>query len=122
MKAWAAQQPAMHFGSFVRGVVVNDEVKLTVAVIGELGVYAFQKGQEFLVAMALVASAQDPSRGRVVSSKQRKGPVTHIIVGLTLGQTRTQRQALTRSRRWRLSVIRSGVWERSTRSAPATVR
>ena len=60
------------------GVVVNNEVKLAVAVIGELGVYAFQKGQEFLVAVSLVTSAQDPSGGRVVSGKQRKGPMTHI--------------------------------------------
>ncbi len=65
---------------------------MTVAVIGELGVYAFQKGQEFLMAVALVASAENSSGGRVVSGKQRKGPVTHIIVGLTLGQTGTQRQ------------------------------
>ena len=92
MKAWAAQQPAMHFGGFMGGVVVNDEVKLTFAVIGELGVYTLQKGQEFLVAMALMTSAENPSSGRVVSGKERKGPVTYIIVGLTLGQTGTQRQ------------------------------
>ena len=73
------------------GVVVNDEVKLTVAVIGKLDVYAFQKGQEFLMAVALMTSAENPSSGRVVSGQQRKGPVTHIIVGLTLGQTGTQR-------------------------------
>ena len=70
----------MHFGGFMGGVVVNDEVKLTVAVIGKLGVYAFQKRQEFLVAVALMTSAENPSSGRVVSGKQRKGPVTHIIV------------------------------------------
>ena len=64
----------MHFGGFMRGVVVNDEVKLTVAVIGELGVYAFQKGQEFLMAVALVASAENSSGGRVVSGKQRRVP------------------------------------------------
>ena len=37
----------MDFWGFMGGVVVNDEVKLTVAVIAEFGVYAFQKGQEF---------------------------------------------------------------------------
>ena len=78
----------MHFGSFMGGVVVNDQVKLTFAVIGELGVYAFQEGQEFLAAVALVTSPQDPSSGRVVSRKQRQSPVADIIVGLTLGQTR----------------------------------
>ena len=62
------------------GVVVNDEVKLTVAVIAEFGVYAFQKGQEFLVAVVLVTSAQNSPGGRVVSGKQRKGPMTHISV------------------------------------------
>ena len=74
------------------GVVVNDEVKLTVAVIGKLGVYAFQKRRDLLVAVALMTSGENPCGGRVVSGEQRKGPVTHIIVGLTLGQTGTQRQ------------------------------
>ena len=82
----------MDFGGFMGGVVVNDEVKLAFAVIGELGVDAFQKGQEFLVAVALVASAQNSPGGRIISGKQRQSPVTHIIVGLTLGQTRTQWQ------------------------------
>ena len=73
-------------------IVVNNEVKLAVAIIAECGVYAFQKGQKFLVTVALVASAQNSSGGRIISGKQRKGPVTHIIVGLTLGQARTQWQ------------------------------
>ena len=48
----------MDFRSPVSGIVVNDEVKLVQAVIGRFGVYAFQKGQKFLVAaVALVASA-----------------------------------------------------------------
>jgi predicted NACHT family NTPase len=87
VEAWMAQQPAMDFRGFMGGVVVNDEVKLAVAVIRELGVYAFQKGQEFLVAVALVASAQNSPGGRIVSGKQRKSPVTYVIMGLTLGQT-----------------------------------
>jgi hypothetical protein len=72
--------------------IVNNEVKLAFSLIGELVVYTFQKGQEFLVAVALVASAQNSPSGCIVSGKQRKSPVTHIIVGLTLGQTRTQWQ------------------------------
>ena len=75
----------MDFWGFMGGVVVNNEVELAVAVIGTLSVYAFLKGQEFLVAMALVASAQNSPGGRIISGKQRKGPMTHIIVGLTLG-------------------------------------
>ena len=92
VEAWTAEQPAMDFGGFMSGVVVNDEAKLTFAVIAEFGVYAFQKSQEFLVTVALVTSAQNSPGGRIVSGKQREGPVTHIIVGLTLGQTRTQWQ------------------------------
>src|SRR5262245_42635881 len=67
-------------------------MKLAVPLSGERGVDAFQKSQEFLMAVALMASAQNSSGGRVVGGKQRKRPVTHIIMGLTLGQTRTQRQ------------------------------
>src|ERR1700752_4212657 len=82
----------MDFGGFMGGVVVNNKVKLAVAVIGELGVYGLHKGQEFLMAMTLVASAQNSPGGRIVSGKQRKSPVAHVIMGLTLGQTRTQWQ------------------------------
>ena len=79
----------MDLGGFMRGVVVNDEMKLAFPIIGEGGVDTFQKGQEFLVAVAVVASAQNSSSGRIVSGKQRESPVTHIIMGLMLGQTRT---------------------------------
>ena len=82
----------MDFLGFMGGVVVNNEVELALAIIGKLSVDAFQKGQEFLVAMALVASAQNSPGGRIISGKQRKSPVTHIIMGLTLGQARTQWQ------------------------------
>ena len=92
MEAWMTQQPAMDFRGFVRGVVVNDKMKLALAVIGELGIDTLQKGQEFLVAVAPVAMAQDSSGGRIVSGKQRKSPVAHVIMGLTIGQTRTQGQ------------------------------
>ena len=74
IKAWAAEQPAMHFGGFMGGVIVNDEVKLTFAVIGEGGVDTFQKGQEFLVAVAVMASAENSSRGRIVSGKKERVP------------------------------------------------
>ena len=80
-----AQQPAMDFRGFMGGVVINNEVELAVSVIAEFGVYALEKGQEFLVAVALVASAQDSPGGCIVSGEQRKSPMTHIIVGLTLG-------------------------------------
>jgi len=66
----------MDFWSFMGGIVVNNEVKLAVAIIAECGVYAFQKGQKFLVTVALVASTQNSSGGRITSGKQRKGPVT----------------------------------------------
>ena len=73
------------------GVVVNDEVK-AVGVIAECGVDAFEKGQEFLVTVPLVASAQNSPGGGIINREQRKGPMTHVIVGLTLGQTGAQRQ------------------------------
>ena len=68
------------------------EVKLAFPIIGERGVDTSQEGQEFLVAVTLVAPTQDASGGRIVSGKQRKSPVTHIIMSLTLGQTGTQWQ------------------------------
>ena len=40
MTARMASQPAMHGGGFMGGVVVNDEVKLSVAVLGDCGVDA----------------------------------------------------------------------------------
>jgi hypothetical protein len=39
VEAWVAQQPAMDFRGFMGGVVVNYEMKLTVSVIAEFGVY-----------------------------------------------------------------------------------
>ena len=51
----------MDFWGFMGGVVVNNEVELAVAVIGKLSI-SVQKGQEFLVAMALVASAKNSPR------------------------------------------------------------
>ena len=92
MKAGMTQQPAMDFWGFMGGIVVNDEVKLAFPIIGERGVDTFQEGQEFPVAVTLVAPTQNSSGGRIVSGKQRKSPVTHIIMSLTLGQTRTQWQ------------------------------
>lgn len=92
MKAWMMQQPAMDFWGFMGGIVVNDEVKLAFPIIGERGVDTSQEGQEFLVAVTLVAPTQNSSGGRIVSGKQRKSPVTHIIMSLTLGQTGTQWQ------------------------------
>src|SRR5258707_5162742 len=62
----------MDFWSFMGGIVVNNEVKLAVAIIAECGVYAFQKGQKFLVTVALVASAQNSSGGRIISGKQSR--------------------------------------------------
>ena len=71
----------MHFGGFMGGVVVNDGVKLTFAVIGELGVDAVQKGQECPGGDGADDIGENPSSsGRVVSCKERKSPVTHIIV------------------------------------------
>src|SRR4029434_9424754 len=99
----------VNFGGLMGGIVVNDEVKLVFPIIGERGVDTFQKGQEFLVAVALVASAQDASGGRVVGGKQRQSPVTHIVVGLTLGQTRTQGQnGLAALQGLSLAFLRSG--------------
>ena len=92
MKAGMTQQPAMDFRGFMGGIVVNDEVKLAFPIIGERGVDTSQEGQEFLVAVTLVAPTQNSSGGRIVSGKQRKSPVTHIIMSLTLGQTGTQWQ------------------------------
>src|SRR6476469_991073 len=92
MKAGMTQQPAMDFRGFMGGIVVNDEVKLAFPIIGERGVDTSQEGQEFLVAVTLVAQNQNSSGGRIVSGKKRKSPVTHIIMSLTLGQTGTQWQ------------------------------
>ena len=64
----------MDFWGFMGGVVVNNEVELALAVIGKLSVDAFQKGQEFLVAMALVASAKNSPGGRIISGKQERVP------------------------------------------------
>ena len=47
---------------------------MTVAVIAEFGVYAFEKGEEFLVAVVLGITENSPG-GRIVSGRQRKAPV-----------------------------------------------
>ncbi len=64
------------------GVVVNDEVKLSCGRHRRIRrLHAYQKDRrKYLVAVALVTAAQNSPGGRIISGKQRKRPVTHIIV------------------------------------------
>ena len=63
----------------VGGVIVDDEVDVELS--RDIGVDVAQEGEEFLMAMALLALAEDLSAGDVQSSKQRCGAMANIIMG-----------------------------------------
>ena len=85
-----AAQPAGHARVFVRAVVIDDKVQLQIR--RGLPIHLRQKLQKLLVPMAGHAGSNHPSIEHAEGREQRGGAMPFIVMGLTGGQSRTQRQ------------------------------
>ena len=74
----------------VSRVVIDDEVEIEVA--RHVGLDVLQEAQELLVPVAGAALRQNLPVGDVESGKQRRRPVTDIVVGDALDVAEAERQ------------------------------
>jgi hypothetical protein len=63
VEARSGSKPGTHFGVFVRGVIVDDEVDIEGR--RDIGLDMLEKGEELLVAMSCAALRKDPAIGDV---------------------------------------------------------
>ena len=82
-------QPLLHFWMFVGGVIVDDEVQIFL-LRGNLIDHA-QELQPLLMAVPVVAHADDRPVGDVKGGEQSRGPVPFVVVGHGLATTLLQR-------------------------------
>src|SRR5208282_6593824 len=78
MKAWMPCQPAPHLGVLMGGVVIADQVKLAVERNGLVD--QTEKLEPFLMAMPLLAQAEDLAVGRIQRGEQSGGAVAFVVV------------------------------------------
>src|SRR6266700_8291890 len=91
MKTRMPRQPALHFGMFMGGVVIADQVQLPGG--GEGLVDAAEKLEPLLVPMALLAQAKDLAVGRIQRGKQCGRAVAFVVVRHGGAASALQRQA-----------------------------
>jgi len=90
VEAFMFFQPSLHFGMFVGGVVVDDQVQLKM--LRRFSIDLFEKLQPFLMPM-LIFNAADQAPLKIVQSReQRDGAMAHIIVRLRADMADPQRQ------------------------------
>ena len=90
VKARMPREPISHRGCLVRAVVVHDQMYLKR--LGHVSVDRAQELQELFGAVATVKFADDLAGGHVQRSKQRGGPMSHVVMGTSLRYPRSQRQ------------------------------
>ena len=78
MKARMSRQPALHFGMFMGGIVIADQVQLPVG--GDGLVDEAKKLEPLLMAMPLLAKAKDLAVGRIQRGKQCGRAVAFVVV------------------------------------------
>src|SRR5438552_8219668 len=78
MKARMPCQPALHFGMFMGSVVIANQVQLPVG--GNGLVDETEKLEPFLMAMPLLAQAEDLAVGGVQSGEQSGRAVAFVVV------------------------------------------
>ena len=91
MKTRMPRQPALHFGMFMGGVVIADQVQLPVG--GDGLVDEAEKLEPLLVPMALLAQAKDLAVGRIQRGKQCGRAVAFVVVRHGGAASALQRQA-----------------------------
>lgn len=78
MKARVPGQPALHFGVLMGGVVIADQVQLSVGRNGLVN--QAEKLEPFLMAMPLLTKAKDLAVGRIQRGKQSGRAVALVIM------------------------------------------
>src|ERR1700730_674032 len=78
MKSSMALQPSLHFGMFVGGVVVHDQMQLHCG--GGFPIYLTQEAQKLIVPMPIKAATNDRAFQHIQSGKQCGGAMPHVIV------------------------------------------
>ena len=91
VEARVCLEPAFHGRGLMRGIVVDDEMK--VETVGGLSVNQLEKAQELPVPMAWHARPDDLAVQHVECCKQRRGAVALIVVGHGSGAALLHRQA-----------------------------
>src|SRR5579862_2953381 len=84
-------QPGFHFGVFVGGVIVEDEVERFIR--RGTGIQVFEESQPFLMTVARRTASQDGSVQRIEGGKQGGRAVAFIIVRHGAAPSATQRQS-----------------------------
>jgi MacB-like periplasmic core domain/FtsX-like permease family len=90
MKARMPSEPSPNPRRLVRPVVIENQ--MDVEFRGDLVVDRVQKPQELLTAVATVTFADDAARRHIQCRKQRRRPVSDVVIGPPLGLARPQRQ------------------------------
>ena len=85
------RQPLLHFGMFVCGVVIQDQMQ--VAVGRRLHLDELQKLQPLLMAMTILALSNERAVGDVEGRKQGRGPMAHIVMRHRAGTPFFERQS-----------------------------
>lgn len=91
MEARMAGQPGLDFGMFVRRVVTQDEVQITIP--RDPRIEQSREGQPLLMTVPWVTLADDFAVGDVEGRKQGRRPMAHIVMGHRLGASFLQGQA-----------------------------
>jgi hypothetical protein len=90
VEARPGSEPDAHFGMFVCGVIVDDEVDIEGR--RDIGVDMLEKGEEFLVAMTCATLREDPAIGDVEGCEQGRRAMPDVIVGDTLNIAEPKRE------------------------------
>ena len=83
------RQALLHLGVVMSAVVINNE--MNIQMVGYSPVNLLEEGEEFLVAVAVLALRQHFPRSYIQDSKQRCGAVTDIIMDHTFHSAQSQR-------------------------------
>jgi len=90
MVARSFSEPSAHLGMLVGGIVVNDEMNVELG--RRLVVNDPQEGEKLLMAMTLAAFADHLAGGHIEGGEQRRGSVTHIVMGVAFDIAQSHRQ------------------------------
>jgi len=72
-------QPGFHFGMFVCGVIIDNEMHIEI--LGYAGIDVSQEGEELLMSVASFALGDHFTVGDIECGEQGSGAVTDVVVG-----------------------------------------
>ena len=81
MEARPSGEPGAHFRVFVRGVIIDDEMRIECR--WDVGLDMLEEAQKLLMTMARATLREDPAIGDIEGGKQGRRTVSDVIVGET---------------------------------------